>query len=817
MEEEVARRERERQSDRERQLREEEERLHKQREEEARQAAERRKKQEAERQRLEAKRREQRRKLEEDRARIDRERAARRKQLEEERARIKAERERRRKEDEERRLKRADESRRVTDDAERQRLAKEERDARRKRDEERRKQQAEEDRRMREEEARRKKAEQEALKRLREQQAEQRRLLEEQQRAEERQKAEEAERKRRAEELRKQEEEARRKREEARRQREEQERNNSNDGGESVDNAQQAREQLEQAKREEELRQKRRKALLDKQRKIRERKRRKERKQRQTQEEEGGGGAGGGGGGGGGAAGGGASSSRKKDPEELFKEIEAESKRTGKKWTDTSWTGKKALYMNPNKPKSYGVQQWKRPEAFLQKPTFATPKSLAESNTAFTGEEAKLEGAAGSNNSEVFTADAIQQGMLGDCWFLSAMGIIADDPAFMKPLFVMREITASGAYVVRFHKGGKIRKVIVDDKMPCDAQGGMAFVHSDTEKKRQEIWMMVGFLVGMWECGRDREKRERGREREGERERERVNAHYKCSFQLYHCTSSSPLPHPRQILEKAYAKLHGSYEAIEGGFVHGGLIDLCGGAGEMIEMNDRAMGSGRARSQLWNKIKGYRDAGFMMGCGSHAGSDANTNNKGIVQGHAYAILRVVEETDRQGKHRLVCLRNPWGQTEWKGKWGDKDRTSWSRRMKSKLKYDPTRGGRNWDDGTFWMCWADFLRNYEALYIGKIYRTSDLGGNWHAYSVDGEWKGQTAGGVPGKPASLHNPQYSLMVSSGAPQTISVTLKRDADCPEYHINLIICNAKGQRISMLKKKQLCHELASYTNIPT
>jgi hypothetical protein len=46
-----------------------------------------------------------------------------------------------------------------------------------------------------------------------------------------------------------------------------------------------------------------------------------------------------------------------------------------------------------------------------------------------------------------------------------------------------------------------------------------------------------------------------------------------------------------------------------------------------------------------------------------AGSDSDVA-KGIVQGHAYAILNATEESDARGNHQLIQLRNPWGSTEW---------------------------------------------------------------------------------------------------------------------------------------------------------
>ena len=40
---------------------------------------------------------------------------------------------------------------------------------------------------------------------------------------------------------------------------------------------------------------------------------------------------------------------------------------------------------------------------------------------------------------------------------------------------------------------------------------------------------------------------------------------------------------------------------------------------------------------------------------------------GLVNGHAYALLRAIEP---QPGLRLVEVQNPWGQTEWNGKYSD---------------------------------------------------------------------------------------------------------------------------------------------------
>jgi hypothetical protein len=51
-----------------------------------------------------------------------------------------------------------------------------------------------------------------------------------------------------------------------------------------------------------------------------------------------------------------------------------------------------------------------------------------------------------------------------------------------------------------------------------------------------------------------------------------------------HCKDPNELWVP--LLEKAYAKLHGSYEALDGGSVTAALVDLTGGIAETLDLTE---------------------------------------------------------------------------------------------------------------------------------------------------------------------------------------------------------------------------------------
>jgi len=91
------------------------------------------------------------------------------------------------------------------------------------------------------------------------------------------------------------------------------------------------------------------------------------------------------------------------------------------------------------------------------------------------------------------------------------------------------------------------------------------------------------------------------------------------------------------------------------------------------------------------------------------GSDrGETNDVGLVPGHAYTLLRVEQDVCGSGID-LLQLRNPWGRGEWRGDWGDGSAT-WRRHPRVKEYIQPD----DEDDGEFWMSAADFDKYFHEV-------------------------------------------------------------------------------------------------------
>jgi calpain-15 len=94
--------------------------------------------------------------------------------------------------------------------------------------------------------------------------------------------------------------------------------------------------------------------------------------------------------------------------------------------------------------------------------------------------------------------------------------------------------------------------------------------------------------------------------------------------------------------------------------------------------------------------------------GSTKASKELLEGLGLIGNHSYGVLDVREVKDAFDEEvKLIQLRNPWGDFEWKGDWGD-DSELWTPKLMQELNQTDK------DDGTFWMCLDDFCHYFSRV-------------------------------------------------------------------------------------------------------
>ncbi|KRT83111.1 Peptidase, partial [Oryctes borbonicus] len=280
--------------------------------------------------------------------------------------------------------------------------------------------------------------------------------------------------------------------------------------------------------------------------------------------------------------------------------------------------------------------------------------------------------------------DAVQGDKSFNCWVVASIANLSNYEEllhFVIPTDQDFEDKYAGIFHFRFWQYGRWVDVVIDDRLPY--QKGKSKLFSVRSRQKNEFWSA--------------------------------------------------------LLEKAYAKLHGSYEALNDGFALDAMEDFTGGISEVIRFPADP-------TTLYEILRKSYERGSLLTCSLRL-----KYTKGLQCGHAYSItnVRYVHKKDSPEKVPLLRLRNPWGLFEWNGPWSDCC-TQWDSVTEEDKK---ALGVCVNEEGEFWMSFEDFERNYVRIEICNLAPlpsqndTVDYGEDgWKVSFFEGTWvKNVTAGG------------------------------------------------------------------------
>ncbi|XP_006632721.1 calpain-5 [Lepisosteus oculatus] len=344
---------------------------------------------------------------------------------------------------------------------------------------------------------------------------------------------------------------------------------------------------------------------------------------------------------------------------------------------------------------------------------------------------------------EGISSHDLNQGTLGNCWFVAACSCLALRPRFWQKVIPdwkeqewdpKHPENYAGIFHFQFWIFGEWIDVVIDDRLPT-INGQLIYCHS---KARNEFWSA--------------------------------------------------------LLEKAYAKLSGCYESLDGGNTADAVVDFTGAVTESIDLV-----AGKYASEISEQLKLFEDLlkvherEGLISCSIKATSSLEMEARmscGLVKGHAYSVTGVRKVRLGHGlmtffraeKIFMIRMRNPWGKTEWNGTWSDSSK-EWEKVGSSERE---AMGITVEDDGEFWMSFDDWCKYFTDVDVCRIINTSLLSihKTWHEAIFKGSWAknadpllNRSGGCMNHRETFLQNPQYVFDISKSEDEVLISLQQRD----------------------------------------
>ncbi|KAK6818885.1 calpain-9 [Apiospora arundinis] len=297
----------------------------------------------------------------------------------------------------------------------------------------------------------------------------------------------------------------------------------------------------------------------------------------------------------------------------------------------------------------------------------------------------------------------VKQGFLGNCWLIASFSALANVENGIQRICVEYD-TRIGIYGFVFFRDGEWVYSIVDDKLY------MTSPNWDSPSLQRDLLNQI------------------------DRDHEDAESWYRKTYQtgskaLFFGGNKDQNETWIPLMEKAFAKIHGDFSSLTGGWIGEGVEDLSGGVTTELLASDILDFDG-----FWEDDLSRVNEEFLFGCSTGLLDGGYGERNGIREGHAYVVMDA--RTLKSGE-RLVKLRNPWGKLKkgiWDGPWSDGSK-EWTNDVKEEL------GHTFGNDSVFWIRYEDMLRKFQHIDRTRLFSEPDWRCCQRWIGVEVPWKAQ----------------------------------------------------------------------------